>query len=130
MSYLCFLLIALITVVSAQPLVTGDETPLVVNIPRDLTCTAVNIDVSRIEWRIVIAGFEPILSFAENVNELTIQPLPFQSGDQTYKCVVISTSGERYSEDAIITIEGIQSLVLLFYHVDTIFQQFLCTVSR
>lgn len=86
--------------------VTGDETPLVIGTQRDLTCTATGIIVSTIQWKIVIAGFEPTLSSGTNVNQLTIQPFPFQTGSQMYKCVVVSTSGQTYSADALLTIQG------------------------
>ena len=85
--------------------VTGNETSLVVGISRDLTCTANNIDVGTIEWKIVIAGFEPTLRSASSENQLTIQPLPFQIGQQMYKCVVVSTTGERFTADALIEIQ-------------------------
>ena len=88
-------------------MVTGNETPFIVGITRDLTCTAVDIlDVIRIEWKLVFAGFEPTLLSANNVNELTIQPTPFQIGQQMYKCVVTTRSGLRYSEDAMVTVQG------------------------
>ena len=84
---------------------TGNETPFVVGLSRDLTCTANNINVRLIEWKIVIAGFEPTLLSATNVNELTIQPLPFQIGQQMYKCVVVSTTGETFSADALVEVQ-------------------------
>ena len=90
--------------------VTGNETPLIVGVPRDLVCTAVGIDVNIIEWRLIIpgfVGFEPLLSSASNVNELTIQPLPSQAGVQSFKCVVISTTGHHYTKEAHVSLQGI-----------------------
>ena len=84
---------------------TGNETPFVVGLSRDLTCTANNINVRLIEWKIVIAGFEPTLLSATNVNELTIQPLPFQIDQQMYKGVVVSTTGETFSADALVEVQ-------------------------
>ena len=88
---------------------TGNETPLVVGIPRDLTCTAVDINVLTIEWKLIIpqfAGFEPTLESANNVNELTIQPQPSQAGLQHFKCVVTSTTGVSYTKEAEVSLEG------------------------
>ena len=92
--------------------VTGNETPLVVGIPRDLVCTANNINVASIEWKIVIAGFEPTL-LASNTDELVIQPQPFQIGMQMYKCVVVSTTGERYTVDAPLDVQRKLNLATL-----------------
>ena len=86
--------------------VAGNETPLVKGVSRDLTCTANNIDVATIEWRIVVSGFELKILSGASVNELTIQPLPGQIGMQMYKCVVVSTTGEQYTADAPIEIQG------------------------
>ena len=88
---------------------TGNETPLVVGIPRDLTCTAVDIYVLTIEWKLIIphfTGFEPTLESANNVNELTIQPQPSRAGLQYFKCVVTSTTGVRYTKEAEVSLEG------------------------
>lgn len=86
--------------------VAGNETPLVKGVSRDLICTANNINVSTIEWRIVVSGFELKILSGASVNKLTIQPLPGQIGMQMYKCVVVSTTGEQYTADALIEIQG------------------------
>ena len=96
--------------------VTGNETPLIVGVPRDLVCTAVDIDVNIIEWRLIIpgfVGFEPLLISANNVNELTIQPLPSQAGVQSFKCVVISTAGDRYTKEAQVTLQGMHFTIII-----------------
>ena len=88
---------------------TGNETPLVVGVPRDLVCTAVGIDVNIIEWRLIVpgfVGFEPLMGSASNVNELAIQPQFSQAGVQSFKCVVISTTGERYTKEAQVSLQG------------------------
>lgn len=85
---------------------TGNETPLVVGLTKDLTCTAVNIDVAKIEWRFFFAGFDLELRSATGVNELTIQPNPSQVGTQMFGCVVKSKSGAIYSQSAPIVIKG------------------------
>lgn len=85
---------------------TGNETPFIVGIARDLTCTAVDINVVTIEWKLVFSGFEPTLLSASNINELTIQPLPFQLGQQMYKCVVTSRSGIIHTNEIMVTVEG------------------------
>ena len=90
---------------------TGNETPFIVGTTRDLTCTADDINVVTIEWKLVFAGFEPTLLSANNVNELTIQPTPFQIGQQMYKCVVTDISGFRYSEDAMVTVQGMHNSI-------------------
>ena len=85
---------------------TGNETPFVVGVSKDLTCTAVDIDVARIEWRFLFAGFDLELRSATGANELTITPTPSQVGTQMFWCVVISTTGAMYSQDAPIIIKG------------------------
>ena len=91
---------------SSGVVVTGNETPLVVGLSKDLTCTAVDIDVARIEWRFFFAGFDLELRSATGVNELTITPNPSQVGTQMFRCVVKSTTGAIYSQDAPIIIKS------------------------
>ena len=85
---------------------TGNETPFVVGVSKDLTCTAFDIDVAKIEWRLLFAGFDLELRSATGVNELTITPTPSLVGTQMFWCVVISTTGAMYSQDAPIIIKG------------------------
>lgn len=85
---------------------TGNETPFEVGVSKALTCTAVGIDVARIEWKFLYAGFDLELRSATGVNELTITPTPSQVGTQMFWCVVVSTTGAIYSRDAPITIKG------------------------
>ena len=92
--------------ISSGVVVTGNETPLIVGFSRDLTCTAVNIDVARIEWRIFLFGLDITLSSATGVNELIFTPNPQQVGTQMFRCVVKSTTGATYTQDAPVTIIG------------------------
>ena len=90
-------------------MVTGNETPLIVGVQRNLTCTAPDIDVARIEWKLVIPflpGLEVLVLGADNVDELTLELTPHQIGQQLFKCVVVGTNGEHCSVDIPITTEG------------------------
>ena len=90
-------------------IVTGNENPLVVGVPHNLTCAAVGINVARIEWRFLIAGFDLILSAANNVNQHSIQLTPSHVGVQMYRCVVKSTTGVRHMEEVPVTVQGVQA---------------------
>ena len=90
-------------------MVTGNETPLIVGVQRDLTCTAPDIDVARIEWKLVIPflpGLETVVLGANNVDELTLELTPSNTVPQLLKCVVVGTDGEHCSVDVPITIQG------------------------
>lgn len=97
---------------------TGNETSLVVGGLRHLMCSAIDIEVAKIEWKFLIAGFAPTLLSANNVYELSIQPRPQQPGIQIYRCVVISVTGVQYIKDVQVTVEGMYIRLCTMYHVD------------
>lgn len=96
---------------------TGNETPLVVGGLRHLMCSANDIEVARIEWKFLIAGFAPTLLSANNVYELRIQPRPQQPGIQTFRCVVISVNGDQYTKDVQVTVEGMFCYSYTLLHI-------------
>lgn len=91
---------------STGVVVTGNETPLIVGFSKDLTCTAVNIDVAKIEWRVFLFGLDLLVGSATGINELTITPNPPQVGTQMFRCIVTSTTGATYTQTAPVTITG------------------------
>lgn len=86
--------------------VTGNETPLVVGGSGHLLCIAVDIEVARIEWKFLFAGFTPTLLSIDNVYELSIQPRPQRPGIQTFRCVVTSVTNVQYTKDVSVNIQG------------------------
>lgn len=102
-------------IISTDVVVTGNETPLVLGSSKDLTCTAVNIDVAKIEWRFIFAGCDLEWHSASGVNKLIIQPNLTKVGAQMFRCVVKSTSGIIYSQDAPIIIKGKHIDIILVY---------------
>ena len=91
---------------------TGHEKPLILGLNQDLTCTAVGVDVASIQWQFMFFGFSVTLLSANHVNELVLNPNPSQVGEQVFQCVVISTTGERYTQEAPFIVKGI----ILYYN--------------
>ena len=90
---------------------TGHERPLLRGLQQDLTCTAVGIDVASIKWQFMFFGLSVTLISANHVNELVLNLIPSQVGEQLFQCVVISTTGDRYTQEAPFTVKGIMTIV-------------------
>ena len=86
--------------------ITGSEDAIIKGLPHQFTCTAVDVNVERIEWRYRFFGLYLLLTSANNVNELTLDHNPSSVGMYSFSCVVISTMAERYTVEVPFTVEG------------------------
>ena len=67
--------------------------------------------MASIQWQFMFFGFSVTLLSANHVNELVLNPNPSQVGEQLFQCVVISTSGYRYTQETPFTVKGIMTIV-------------------
>ena len=91
--------------------ITGHETPLFYDVPRDITCTATGIEVTTMYWLLIVSRFEVTIVSDNFVNELVLDLHPTREGTDLngaeFKCVAVDTGGRRYEGVIAITVTGI-----------------------
>ena len=95
-----------------EVVITGHESPLIVGLPRDITCTwSGETNATKMEWFLVGLDAIPIES-ADNSNSVVLSPDPNTSGlnGAMFTCRV-TLDNETYEETITLDVKGCHSLI-------------------
>ena len=93
-----------------EVIITGHETPLIVGLPRDITCTwSGETNATKIEWFLVGLDAIPIES-ADNSSSVILSPDPNTSGlDGAMFTCRVTLDNETYEETITLEVKGCHS---------------------
>ena len=94
--------------VTGEIAITGNETPLIVGLPRDITCNwSGEANAIKMEWFLVGLDAIPIES-ADNSNSVVVSPDPNTIGldGAMFTCRVTTNNGNQYEETITLDVKG------------------------